>query len=63
VDDTNQKVLANLTRVDPLADSPSAAPVDLGELASRFLGGLDPRETESPALVSTTVDKGAAVPD
>jgi tetratricopeptide (TPR) repeat protein len=62
VDDANQKVLANLTRVEPIADTPGVVPVDLGELASRFLGGLDDGKSESPALVST-VGKDTEVPD
>jgi tetratricopeptide (TPR) repeat protein len=55
-DDTNRKVLANLTRVEPLTDAPGVVPVDLAVLASRFLGGLGGEKTESATLASEVQD-------
>jgi Flp pilus assembly protein TadD len=52
VDDSNQKVMANLTRVEERRNDPSIPPVDLGELASRFLNGIKGKGEESEPLVS-----------
>lgn len=49
-DDTNQKLMANLERVQALREDPGTEAVDLGELASKFESDLSPSE---PQLTQT----------
>jgi len=61
-DDTNQKLMANLERVQALRDDPGLSPVDLGELAVRFEKTLSPTE---PELTQSTpvVESGSEASD
>jgi len=65
-DDTNEKLMANLDRVQALRESPGLAPVDLGELASRFESRLSPSEPEltqtAPAGEPTSEATDTAAP-
>jgi Flp pilus assembly protein TadD len=56
VDDTNQKVLANLDRVTGLVEDPGLNPIDLAEVASRFVEELEmassgPEKTQTDLTV------------